>query len=590
MDYKKKYIFWIEDEYFDEETTNELKELEGNEVEIEDRFYKDLEFGTGGMRGKIGAGTNRINKYTVARATQGLAHYIIENEELRIKNGKTENENQQTNELSVVIAYDSRYKSDRFCECAARVLAANNIKTYIFDSLRPTPELSFAVRYLKADGGIVITASHNPSDYNGYKVYGSDGGQMVPRVANKVIENISKIENFSEIKMLSKKEALDKGLIVMLDNEVDNAYIERVKSLSIRKEINKDIKIVYTPLHGTGNIPVRRTLKELGFENVYVVEEQELPDNKFSTVDYPNPEDPKAFKLAMKVADKVDADILLGTDPDCDRVGVVVKNNDGEFVVLNGNQTGALLLDYILEGNKDNLPQNGVLVKTIVTSELGRVIARKYGLDTVDTLTGFKFIGEKIKEFEENNNKEFMFGYEESFGYLTGTFVRDKDGVIASMLICEMAAYYKGKGLSLYEALNELYKKYGYYIEELESIKLEGIEGKKKIEKVMDSFREDYPLNVLGSDLVRFDDYKVGKSYTDVKERKDYTQIDLPKSNVLKFFLSDESWYALRPSGTEPKLKIYFSVNGKSEEEAKDKLKSIKEKILDKVNSIIDNA
>jgi phosphoglucomutase len=576
MDYMEKYNLWLNSEYFDNETKEELMALKGNEKEIEDRFYKDLEFGTGGLRGKIGAGTNRINKYTVARATQGLANYIISRGSDYIEKG-------------VAIAFDSRYKSPEFAKTAALVLAANGIKSYLFDGLRPTPELSFAIRELNAAAGIVITASHNPPEYNGYKVYWEDGGQIVPSLANEIIERIKEINDFSTIEIMEENKALEKGLLNIIGSEIDDKYIDRVKSLSIREDVDKDIKIVYTPLHGTGNVPVRRVLKEMGFNNVYIVKEQEKPDPKFSTVDYPNPEDPNAFKIAMELGQEIEADILLGTDPDCDRVGVVVKNLEGEYIVLNGNQTGALLLDYILQGRKEkgNLSSKDVVIKTIVTSDLGKVIASHYGLETIDTLTGFKFIGEKIKEFEEKKDRNFAFGYEESFGYLTGTFARDKDAVVASMLICEMAAYYKTKGMTLYEALMDVYRRYGYYIEELESITLEGIEGTKKIERIMESFREDYPTEINGLKLSRFNDYKIGKSF--VPDMSSYDEIDLPKSNVLKFIFDDNSWYALRPSGTEPKIKIYFSANDKTYEETREKLDAVKKEVLGKVRRVIND-
>ncbi|KPU27341.1 phosphoglucomutase [Caloranaerobacter sp. TR13] len=574
MDFKEKYEFWLNNEYFDKETKDELLSIKDNVEEIEDRFYKDLEFGTGGLRGKIGAGTNRINKYTVSKATQGLANFIVENGSEYVKRG-------------VVIAHDSRHKSREFAQTAALVLAANGIKAYLFEDLRPTPELSFAVRYLKASAGIVITASHNPPEYNGYKVYWEDGGQIVPSLADKIIKKVNEVTDFSMIKIISKEEALNNGLLNIIGEEIDKEYINKVKDLSVRDDIDKNIRIVYTPLHGTGNMPVRRVLKELGYINVFVVESQEQPDPNFSTVEYPNPEDPNAFKLAIELGEKVDSDIILGTDPDCDRVGVVVKNKEGEYKVLSGNQTGALLLDYILNSmtEKEILPENSVMVKTIVTSELGRVIAKHYDVETIDTLTGFKFIGEKIKEFEENRDKNFIFGYEESFGYLTGSFVRDKDAVIASMLICEMAAYYKSKGMSLYEALINLYERYGYYIEDLHSIKLEGIEGKKKIEEVMESFRKNYPTKIGKLNLKVFNDYKASKSFNYIKDSSE--DILLPKSNVLKFIFDDESWYALRPSGTEPKLKIYFSANGKDKMEAENKLKAIKEEILGKIENIV---
>lgn len=581
MEHIKRYNFWLDNEYFDEETKKELFDIKNDEIEIEDRFYKDLEFGTGGLRGKIGAGTNRINKYTIAKSTQGLAKFLTDNGQLTMDNEEKSSKDCK----SVVIAYDSRYLSYEFAEMAALVLAGNDIKAYLFDELRSTPELSFAVRHLKASAGIVITASHNPPEYNGYKVYGSDGGQMVPRDANKVIDKINSIEDYSQIKIKDKKDALNEGLLEFIGTEIDDIYISKVKDLSVRNDIDKNIKIIYTPLHGTGNKPVRRVLKELGFKNVHVVKEQVLPDSQFSTVDYPNPEDPKAFKLAIKLGEEIDADLILGTDPDCDRVGAVVKDNEGKYIVLNGNQTGALLIDYILEAKKKSLPKNGVVIKTIVTSEIGSVIAKYFGMDSLDTLTGFKFIGEKIKEFEENDSKEFLFGYEESFGYLTGTFVRDKDAVISSMLICEMAAFYKNKGLSLYEALQELYKKYGYFVEDLHSITLEGIEGIKKINKVMDSFRQDYLKNIKDTKLSRFNDYKESVSLN--LDNNEKSIIDLPKSNVLKFILEDNSWYALRPSGTEPKLKIYISTSGEDKDKCKSKINNIKEVVLNKINEII---
>lgn len=575
MYYMDKYNSWLQSKVVDNETKEELLSIKDNKSEIEDRFYKDLEFGTGGLRGKIGAGTNRMNKYTVSRATQGLAEFIKDSGQLIIDNG----------ELSCVIAYDSRYKSAEFAKEAALVLAANGIKAYLFESLRPTPELSFAVRHLKASAGIVITASHNPPEYNGYKAYWFDGGQLVPHVANKVIEKVNGIKDFSCVKTIDEDEAFEKKLIAIIGKEIDDLYIERVKSLSILEDVDKDIKIIYTPLHGTGNIPVRRVLKELGYKNVHVVKEQELPDPSFSTVGYPNPEDPKAFKLSIELAEKVGGDIILGTDPDCDRVGAVVKDNRGEYIVLSGNQTGALLLDYVLSNRqkKNLLPSNGVVIKTVVTSELGRVIGSHYGLETIDTLTGFKFIGEKMKEYEETGEYSFQFGYEESFGYLTGTFVRDKDAVIASMLICEMAAYYKKLGMSLYDALTELYDRFGYYIEDLHSINLEGIEGKKKIDSIMDSFRNNYPTKIDDLKISIVNDYRAGISYDCYSDKE--SSIDLPRENVMKYVFDEGSWYALRPSGTEPKLKIYISANGRNHEEAYGKLKAIEKAVKERIDN-----
>lgn len=585
MEFMEKYKLWLESQEVDNETKEELLSIKDNVKEIEDRFYKDLEFGTGGLRGKIGAGTNRMNKYTVSKATQGLAEFIKGNGKLRRDSGSvilSEAKNLRTiYDKCCVIAYDSRRKSPEFAKTAALVLAANGIKAYLFESLRPTPELSFAVRHLKANAGIVITASHNPPEYNGYKAYGADGGQLVPRFANKVIEEVNRVNDFSCVKTINEQEALEKGLLVIIGKEIDDIYVEKVKTLSLREDIDKNINIVYTPLHGTGNIPVRRVLRELGYENVHVVKEQELPDPNFSTVDYPNPEDHKAFKLAIELAEKVNGDIILGTDPDCDRVGVVVKDNKGEYMVLNGNQTGALLLDYILSSKKD-IPPNAVMINTIVTSGLGRVIAKHYGVETIETLTGFKYIGEKIKEFEQTGEYSFQFGYEESFGYMTGTFVRDKDAVIASMLICEMAAYYKKKGLNLYQALIQLYERFGYYIERLISINLDGIEGKRKIDSIMNSFRKDYPKEIEGLKIAIVNDYLSSKSYDCVSG--DITSIELPTENVLKFIFEDNSWYALRPSGTEPKLKIYISANGESYDIAYDKLKAIEKEITERVN------
>ncbi|WIV12072.1 phospho-sugar mutase [Proteiniborus sp. MB09-C3] len=602
MDFMDKYNLWLKSPDIDGEAKKELLGIKDNIAEIEDRFYKDLEFGTGGLRGKIGAGTNRMNKYTVSKATQGLAEFILGNGDLvkgnddvilnEVKNFKTLRDAQD--DKSCVIAYDSRHKSREFAKTSALVLAANGIKAYLFESLRPTPELSFAVRHLQANAGIVITASHNPAEYNGYKAYGADGGQMVPDVADKVIARVKDIKDFSDVKTMNEQEAFNKELIAIIGKEIDDIYIENVKTLSLRDDIDKNINIVYTPLHGTGNIPVRRVLEELGYKNVYVVKEQELPDSNFSTVSYPNPEDPKAFKLAIELGEKVKGDIILGTDPDCDRVGVVVKDDKGEYIVLNGNQTGALLLDYILSSRKD-IPLNSVIIKTIVTSELGRVIANHYGVETIDTLTGFKYIGEKIKKFEQSGEYSFQFGYEESFGYLTGTFVREKDAVIASMLICEMAAYYKTKELNLHQALLQLYERFGYYIEELFSINLEGIEGKRKIDSIMDGFRKDFPKEIADLKIWRVNDYMAGSSklcdnspstHVCHSERSEESILGLPKENVIKFIFEDNSWYALRPSGTEPKLKVYMSANGKSYDAAYNKLKAIEKEVKEKVNRI----
>ncbi|MBB6216383.1 phosphoglucomutase [Anaerosolibacter carboniphilus] len=579
MGYRESYIEWINSGYFDEDIRKELQAIEGNEKEIEDRFYRDLEFGTGGLRGVIGAGTNRMNKYTVRRATQGFAQYLLE-------------EVGGARQKGVVIAYDSRHMSPEFAEEAALVMNGNGIKAYLFEALRTTPELSYAVRELGCAGGIVITASHNPPEYNGYKVYGEDGGQIIPDEAEKIINEIQGIKDYSSVNYITKEEALSQELLVMIGEEIDRKYIDRVKSLVLRdeliKETGKDVKIVYTPLHGTGNMPVRRVLKELGFEKVWVVPEQENPDSNFSTVKSPNPEEHQAFTLALALADQVDADVIIGTDPDCDRVGAVVRNKDGAYQILTGNQTGALLIDYVLSAMKeaDSIPKNGLVIKTIVTSEMGAKIAQSYGVDSLDTLTGFKFIGEKIKEFETSREKEFIFGYEESYGYLAGTFVRDKDAVIASMLICEMAAYYKSKGMTLYDALIGLFERYGYYQEGLESITLKGKEGMEKIDEILSYFRLNPLSHMNDQKICILKDYDHGK-HVDllIGETSDLT---LPKSNVLHFTLEDGSWFCIRPSGTEPKVKIYFSVVGNSLDGAIQKLDELKREVMGLIRELID--
>ena len=551
MKYIEAYNEWINNSYFDDITKKELKSIK-DDKEIKDRFYKNLEFGTGGLRGVIGAGSNRINIYTVRRATFGLANYILN------KCGE------EGKKKGVVIAHDSRFMSREFCMETAKTLAACGIKAYIFDDLRTTPQLSFSVRHLGCVAGVVITASHNPPEYNGYKVYWSDGGQVCPSIAEEIISEVNKIESYESIPTTNE----DDCLIVMLDENVDTAFIEAVKKQVIRQDIiekvGNDIKIIFTPIHGTGNLPIRRVLKEVGFKNVSVVKEQELPDSKFSTVEYPNPEEKAVFDIAIEMAKKDGADIIIGTDPDCDRVGVVVKDNSGEYVVLNGNQVGSLLVDYVLTQKKDKLEniKNPTIIKTIVTSELGAVIAKNFGVDSLDTLTGFKFIGEKINEFEVNEDRTFIMGYEESYGYLVGTHARDKDGVVSALLISEMAAFYYQKGMTLYEGLQEIYKKYGYYKEELVSKTFKGIDGMEKIKSIMANFRE--------SKIETIADIKV-------KELKDYTLgIDgLPKSDVLKFILEDGSWIAVRPSGTEPKIKFYFGCNGKEELDVCNKLDKI---------------
>jgi len=577
MNYLEKYHFWLENEYFDEQAKAELRALAGNEEEIKDRFYKDLEFGTGGLRGKIAMGTNRMNVYTVSRATQGLANYLIEESQKQ-----KELTTKQYLEQGVVIAHDCRHKSREFAETAALVLAANNIKTYLFEDIRPTPELSFAVRYLHAAAGIVITASHNPPEYNGYKVYGPDGGQIIPDIADKIIAHINQIKDYSLIKKFDRFTAVQKGFFNIIGKEIDHVYLQKVKELAIRdkEQIDKSIKIVYTPLHGAGNIPVRTILKERGFTNIFVVEEQVQPDPEFSTVESPNPEYPAAFEMAIKLGKKVNADILIATDPDADRLGLAVKTSSTKYTVLNGNQVGVLLLHYILSSKKElnQLPSNGFMVKTVVTSDMSKVIADDFGVDTYETLTGFKFICHKVKEVEEREKKSFLFGYEESIGYLAGDFVRDKDAIIAAMLICEMTAYYHKKGLNLLQVLEELYKKYGYYEEDQHSLYLEGMEGEKKIAEIMESFRKEVPP-IEGMEIVRIDDILIGKSY-DLKSKKT-VPLDLPRSNVLKIIFSDGSWYCLRPSGTEPKLKLYLSFHAQTRKEAQQKLNLVKITVLE---------
>ena len=565
MSFRETYNNWVENHYFDEKTRQELISIKEDEKEIEDRFYKNLEFGTAGLRGIIAAGTNRINIYTVRRATFGLANYILKN---------TSKEEQAR---GVVIAHDNRFMSREFCIETANTLAACGIKAYIFDSLRTTPELSFAVRNLNTIAGVVITASHNPPEYNGYKVYWEDGAQVMPEIANAITEEINAIEDYSTIPTLSEE---NKDLVVLLDDKQDTAFIEAVKTQVIRKElvekVGKEFKIVYTPLCGTGNVPVRRALKEAGFENVLVVKEEEMPDSNFAGIEYPNPEDKKALTRGIELAKAEGADLVMATDPDCDRVGVAVRTTSGEYAMLTGNQIGGMLTNYIIESQKaeNKLKDNGVLIKTIVTSEFGADIAKANNLEVMNVLTGFKFIGEKIKSFEENNNeKTYLFGYEESYGYLVGTHARDKDAVVASLLIAEMAAYYYSKGMSLYEGLQELYKKYGYFKEETISLTLAGKEGLEKIAEIISYFRNTNIESINNKKVVEVKDYAKG--------------IDgLPKSNVLKYFLEDESWVAVRPSGTEPKLKFYIAVKGNDEADCDTKVAGIKADIDEIVNKL----
>lgn len=572
MTFKDKYKLWINSQFVDEDTKEELKAVKDTK-ELEDRFYKDLEFGTGGLRGVIGAGSNRMNIYTVGKATQGLADYLKAN---------------YTGSISVCIAYDSRIMSREFAETAAATLCGNGINIKLFDGLRPTPMLSFAVRYLKCNAGIVITASHNPKQYNGYKVYGEDGGQVTDAAAKEIFGFIEKINDFSHIKKMNYTTSIEKGLLSIIGEEVDKAYIEKVKNLTIRKELVADkaneLKVIYTPIHGTGNIPVRRALAELGYANVNVVKEQENPDGSFPTVSYPNPENPDVFNIALNMAKDIEPDIIFGTDPDCDRIGVVVKDNNGNFKVLTGNQTGVLLSHYIMSSLEELkvLPSNGAVVKTIVTTDMIKDIAKDYEVSVIDVLTGFKYIGEKIKEFGESGKSTYLFGFEESYGYLAGDFVRDKDAVIAAVLICEMALYYKNKNMNLYDALISLYEKYGYCKENLVSVECKGKEGQEQIEKIMEFLRHSMNSTIGNNRIAIKQDYKLSKEKNLIKlEEK---TIDLPKSNVLKFITEDGSWFVVRPSGTEPKMKIYFSVKDISMEKAELKMENFKEKVMSAIN------
>ncbi|MFL7795401.1 phospho-sugar mutase [Clostridium chauvoei] len=571
MLFMEKYQHWLDSTIVDEEIKEELRNIK-DEKELEDRFYKELDFGTGGLRGIIGAGSNRMNIYTVSKATQGFANYL---------NGRFENP-------SVAIAYDSRNMSKEFAKSAALTLCANNVKVYLFEDLRPTPMLSFATRYLNCYGGIVITASHNPKEYNGYKVYDEFGGQVTDEKANIIINEVNKIKDFNEIKNMTEEEALHKQLLVYIGEEVDKAYIESVKGLSIRtklvKEKANELKVIYTPIHGSGNVPVRRVLKELGYTGVKVVKEQEAPDGNFPTASYPNPEEPAVFKLALDMAKTENPDVIFATDPDADRIGVVVKDSTGEYRVLTGNQTGLLLTHYILDALKEEgkLPKDGVIIKTIVTTEGARKIAEDYNVELMDVLTGFKYIGEKIREFKEAKNKTYLFGFEESYGYLAGDFVRDKDAVIASMLIAEMTLFYKEQGKSLYDGLIDLYEKYGYFKENLVSFGLKGKEGQEKIAKCIDSLRNTKLTEVNGVKVKTKLDYKLSIEEDVITGEK--KNINLPKSNVLKFILENGSYFVIRPSGTEPKMKAYLAVKGNSLKGSEEDLETFKENVVSLIN------
>ena len=575
MSYSDNYKAWISSDYFDAATKSELKSIENDEKEIQDRFYRDLEFGTGGLRGIIGAGTNRMNIYTVGRASQGLANFIL-------KEGGEEK--------GVAIAYDSRRMSKEFADVAALCLAANGIKAYVFESLRPTPELSFAVRELKCIAGIVVTASHNPPEYNGYKVYWEDGAQITYPMDKLIIEEVNSIKDFASAKSMDIEEAKSKGLYNVIGEEIDNRYMEELLKQCINpeiiREVAEDIKIVYTPLHGTGNIPVQRVLKTLGFKNVYVVPEQEMPDGDFPTVSYPNPEDPKAFALALDLAKKVDADIVLATDPDADRLGVYAKDlSSGEYVSFTGNMSGMLIAEYILRERKEKgtLPEKGALVKTIVTTNLAYPIAEDYNVKVIEVLTGFKYIGEQIKLFEKEHSYEYIFGLEESYGCLAGTYARDKDACVAVMLLCEVAAWCKKKGITLWDAMINIYEKYGYYREGLKSITLKGVEGVEKINSIMNSLR-DNPPKTLGSFSVKaVRDYKTSRRVDLISGEE--SNIDLLPSNVIYMELNDNAWCCARPSGTEPKIKFYMGVKGASFDEAEKMLSELTDALMNIVGN-----
>lgn len=576
MDYREIYEQWLANPYFDEATKEELKGISEDENEIKERFYMDLEFGTAGLRGIIGAGTNRMNIYVVRRATQGLANYIA----------KVDKKAQ-----GVAIAYDSRHMSPEFAEEAALCLAANGIKAYIFESLRPTPELSFAVRHLGCVAGINVTASHNPPEYNGYKVYWEDGAQITPPHDSGIMGEVKSISDWNTVKTMDKAEAEKAGLFHVIGKEVDDAYMAELKKQvihmdAIEKE-GKNLKIVYTPLHGTGNIPARRILKELGFENVYVVKEQELPDGDFPTVSYPNPEAAEAFELGLKLAKEVDADLVLATDPDADRLGVRVKDKNGEYHDLTGNMSGCLLANYELSQRKavnGSLPEDGALIKTIVTTNLADAIAKGYGVNLIEVLTGFKFIGQQILGFENSGKGSYLFGFEESYGCLIGTYARDKDAIVATMALCEAAAYYKTQGKTLWDAMIEMYEQFGYYKDAIQSVTMKGIEGLQKIQEIMNSLRQNPPVEFAGHKVTAVRDYKAD-TITDVATGA-VKPTGLPNSNVLYYELTDDAWVCVRPSGTEPKVKFYYGVKGTSLADADEKSDIMGKAVLDMVDSM----
>ena len=577
MDYKSIYEGWLSNPYFDEATKDELKGIANDENEIKERFYADLEFGTAGLRGIIGAGTNRMNVYTVRKATQGLANYIAS------VGGK---------EKGVAIAYDSRRMSPEFADEAALCLAANGIKAYVFESLRPTPELSYAVRKLSCIAGINITASHNPPEYNGYKVYWEDGAQITPPHDTGIMDEVKKVTDYSTVKTMDKEAAKAAGLYIVIGQDIDDAYIEELKSQVIHwdaiKAEQKNLKIVYSPLHGTGNIPARRVLKELGFENVYVVKEQELPDGEFPTVSYPNPEAKEAFELGLKLAKEVDADLVLATDPDADRLGVYVKDDKtGEYITLTGNMSGCLLADYEIgqRAASKGLPEDGALISTIVTTNMAAAIAKAYGVKFIEVLTGFKFIGQQILGFENSGKGTYLFGFEESYGCLIGTHARDKDAIVATMALCEAAAYYKSQGKTLWDAMIDMYEKYGYYKDDIKSITLKGIEGLAKIQEILETLRNDPPAQIGDYKVLSARDYK--KDTIKNMETGEVSPTGLPNSNVLYYDLNDDAWLCVRPSGTEPKVKFYYGIKGTSLEDADTKSAALGEKVLAMIQEML---
>lgn len=577
MEYRENYEAWLNNPYFDEATRAELQSIAADEKEIEERFYMDLEFGTAGLRGVIGAGTNRMNIYTVRKATQGLANYISQ------VNAK---------EQGVAIAYDSRRMSPEFADEAALCLAANGIKAYVFESLRPTPELSYAVRKLGCIAGINITASHNPPEYNGYKVYWADGAQITPPHDTGIMAEVRKVTDYATVKTMSLEDAKAAGLYQVIGADIDDPYMEELKKLVLHQDcidkVAADMKIVYTPLHGTGNIPVRRVLKELGFQNVYVVPEQELPDGEFPTVSYPNPEAAEAFELGLALGKKVDADLILATDPDADRLGVYVKDSKtGEYHSLTGNMSGCLIGDYVIGQRKElfGLPEDGAFIRSIVSTNMADAIAEHYGIELIEVLTGFKFIGQKILEFENTGKGTYLFGMEESYGCLTGTYARDKDAIVASMTLCEAAAYYKTKNMTLWDAMLAMYEKYGYYKDDVTSITLKGIEGLAKIQEIMNTLRENAPAEIGAYKVTAVRDYKKD-AITDVATGK-VTPTGLPSSNVLYYEMTDDAWVCVRPSGTEPKVKFYLGVKGSSLEDADAKSEALSKAVLAMIDKML---